>query len=555
MADTLKTVSDAEGSFETLCERMDADASLAYLDKYTLQTTNKKDIPNVVSVTMNDPAIFLNAIVSLIMAAVWQTEVEGDLPSRQKKQIEDFVNACWAQANEEYRKKTNRAGLLAFFANHICARGWIGAKWLFEGPERIPLCQPVDMRFCPYGMGINGLEWIAPTTWRSKAAIKAEYGKDVSKDDTPVIDFWDGKVNEVWIEKEMVDSQSNPFGIPPFVMQAAPAGFMLLDKGYMVHEGEGIFFLDRDLYPEYNRIISIDQTLAMKAIMPPYQKPTDLIGGEKPSYPDGVATVTEVLKGEEYQLIQRPDVNMASRSAHANVSGAVQRGGVNNIDLGNVGFETSAVWITEQSEIRGKLVKPRLEPIASFYALMARMMINQAIALGISGKIGSLGRKKVYSSAGLGDTEEYTITYKLMSKDKKQEIANLAMAGAAKGTLSRDTIIRDILVSDDPEGEIAKIEAEEAEELDPAIKYFRRALSAIDVADSLDGVDADAKRMESMMLTEAGVALLAQRGQGEEMQKQEAQKPKVQGLLPLLGGGGRSGGGRLPKEMVEEGAR
>ncbi len=548
MADTLKKVDDAEKNFKDLWERNDSDAKLAYLDTYTLQTTGKKDIPNVVSVTMNDPAIFLNAIVSLIMAAVWQTEVEGDLPGKQKMLIENFLNDCWAQADERYKRRA-RAGLLAFFANHICVRGWIGAKWLFEGEERIPLCQPVDMRYCPYEMGPNGPEWIAPKTWRSKAAIRVEYDKDVPRDDTLVIDFWDGKINEVWIEKEKVLEQENPFGRPPFEIQAAPAGFMLLDKGYMVHEGESIFFLDRDLYPEYNRIISIDQTLAMKAIMPPYQKPADSFQGDKPSYPDGVGTVTEVLKGEEYQLIQRPDVNMASRSAHANISGAVQRGGVNNIDLGNVGFETSAVWITEQSEIRGKLVKPRLEPIASFCELLARMIITQAITLGVSGKLGRLGRKNQYSSAGLGDTEEYTITYKLMSKDKKQEIANLAMAGAAKGTLSRDTIIRDILVADDPEGEIAKIEAEEAEELDPAIKYFRRALSAVDVADSLHGVEADAKRMESMMLTEAGVALLAQRGQGEEAPKTEDGKPDLQALVPLLGKRG-AGGGRPPKEVI-----
>src|SRR3972149_12323165 len=125
------------------------------------------------------------------------------------------------------------------------------------------------MRYCVYEIGANGYNWVAPKFTRSKGAIEKEYGIVIRDNEAEVTDFWDDDVNEIWIDKKLVRSQKNPLGKPPFVIQAAATGFMLQDKGYLEHEGESIFMLDRDLYPELNRIASIEQTLNMKVLLPP----------------------------------------------------------------------------------------------------------------------------------------------------------------------------------------------------------------------------------------------------------------------------------------------
>jgi hypothetical protein len=337
-------------------------------------------------------------------------------------------------------------------------------------------------------------------------------------------------------------TQPNTFGKPPFVIQPAPAGFMLLDKGYMVHEGEDIFFLDRGLYPELNRLMSIDQTLAMKAIMPPYQKQVADMAGEPAPYPGGIGEVNEVLPNEKFELIPQPDINTASRVAHQNIAGAVQRGGVNNIDLGNVTQTVSAVWITEQTEIRNKLISPRLGALAKLREQRERLKIEQFVKLGLTDTaIGKRGRKRSYSVAGLGNADNYDISFRLMSKSKKQEIANLAMAAAARDVLSEETTIRDILMSDDPEGEFARLKAERAERADPVIALFRMACALADEAEELEDAEAEQKKIESMMMTERVVALIRQRNTPQVPEKApqpQERKPNAQPLIPLLGQGG-----------------
>jgi len=84
---SLDLVKDKEKDLQTLHSRMDADAKLSYLDPYTLKYKDDKGneypIPGAVSVTMPDPAVFANAIISWLLASRWQTLVEGYISGRQ----------------------------------------------------------------------------------------------------------------------------------------------------------------------------------------------------------------------------------------------------------------------------------------------------------------------------------------------------------------------------------------------------------------------------------------------------------------------------------------
>jgi hypothetical protein len=528
---------------------MDEDAKLAYLDPYKLVDSKGRPINDTISITMNDPAVFANAIASILISGKWQTVVEGNITATQTHKIENFVDSIDDAAEDKY-PKPGISGIHTFHCNHVCVRGWIGERvlWLTDRQGfTYPDVLPMDMRYFVYEQGKDGLNWGCYMTYRSAELVKSEYPKANVRDSDQVLvyDYWDDKVNEVWIGDYKVLEQKNSLSYPPFVLQPVSAGFMLLDKGYMNREGESLFFLDRDLYPELNRLMSIDQTLAMKSIMPPYQKQEAELTGKNPGYPGGIGAVKTVLPDEKYELIPQPDTNQATIVAHQNIQNGVTRGGVTDIDVGNVKQPTSAVSITEQSELRNKILQPRVQALTNLKASRARMLLDQ-YAEGELGtiEIGSRGLRKSFDTTVIGDPNDYRVSYRLMTQDKKQKIANIALADAAQGKLSKDTILRDILKSDDPEGEMSKLKAEEAEAFDPVIKFIRLTFSLIDEADKLHEIEKDQKLIEAKRLAQKCVQLIQQektmgvtppQSQGLEQKGNQAQALLA---LPKMFGGG-----------------
>jgi hypothetical protein len=267
--------------------------------------------------------------------------------------------------------------------------------------------------------------------------------------------------------------------------------------------------------------------------------------------------VTEVDEGEGYRLLEQKDVNTAGRMALANLSGAQQRGGLSNIDFGNLTFQLSAVAIADLTEIRNKVLTPRLKAIARFYQQLARANIGQYVAGGYSSSVGKTGSRQAISAAQLADPTTYTIEYKFMSKSKRQEIANLSMAIAARGTISRETIMRDLLESQNPDEEIARLDAEEAEALDPAIKLYRKASSLLLKADkTADKAEESRLRVEAQLMGTRAADIIKQRkappagSQGQTGALPEAPRGNANALMPLLSGG--NSGGRAPAQGGED---
>lgn len=545
MKSSLERFKDTELKFDPLYKRFDKDAGFAYLNKYNLKTWDGQDLYGAVSVTLNDPAVFLNAIISWIMASKWQIKIWGDIPPTTERKIEKFNEDTMFDVDERLVKK-RMPKLFHFLATHICARGWIGSRniWRLDKDDKPYLdVLPMDMRYFSYEMGTDMINHGGYRTRRSPEAILKEYGpieglNTKGKENLEVIDTWDDKWNDVWIEEKLALHVKNKDGYPPITMGAAPQGFMLLDKGYLVHEGESIFFLNRDLYPVYNQLVSIDQTIALKQVDPTYQfhrAPGSEQGAKKVPVPDATGAVYDLKPGDPgYELIQQPDLKTANLNAHSNIKAAVESGGISEVELGSRDpMPPSALLVTEQAEIRNKIQKPRLEALESYYVQLYRMSIDQYTRGNFSGEIGRRGRKTLYTASGFGDPETYDIELKLMTKTRRQEIANLAIARTAKGVLPRKTIIEEIMMADDPEGMIAMLDAEDAERFEPALKYFRMALGAAREAKTLKGTEKKAKQLESMMLSRAMVRQLNQ----VQQQPQEEQAGKSQIPLGLKEGG------------------
>ncbi len=565
---TLEIVNNKVTELEPLYNRMDKTRDYAYLIPYKLKDFNEVELENVISVTTNWPAVYANAIINDLMGSIWQTVIEsnGKMSDKQKHDVENFIDDNLAQADEQLIRR-GFVELFAWLCNHVCIRSYIGVRWIsqFDKGEYKIDCLPVDMRWCPFEYDIEGLKWVANRTFRSAAQIKAKYPKvDVGTDETEVIDHWDRDKNEIWIADELVSTQKNPFGFVPFVIAKPPSGFMLRDKGYIAHEAEDIFALNRGIYDELSRLLSLEQTLAQDVLFPPMEQESKDVAKKADKRPKSGQT-TKVKEGELHKLLPRGDLTKAFMSGRVDMQKMAQMGGVNDIDLGNVSQEVSAVWITEQSEIRNKLIKPRLKALVALRQGLGRMQIDQYKIISEKAKkgksaifLGVTGRKREYTPQQLGDPGTYTITNELRSQNKKMEIVNLAMFEASRGDLPLEMRLKDILKVDDPDGIMRQLGIEEARQADPAIGLFDMAMRYAEEAEEHEGDDAEALKVKSQMLTERCVAIIRLRVQQPQELPEEATVPEVKKegaskpIISLLGGGTSGARGPAPAPAEEE---
>ncbi len=572
--DTLTMIQNEIDKRDKRYKVMDRTRDRVYNTPYVMtKLDGKTPLDDVINVTMPYAPIIANTVINDIMESFLQVVIEGDISATQNNYIEGFLRDN-REETDEILRKLGFPPLFEWWSNHVCIRSYIGVRWVSQivDGQYVIDCLPVDMRYTPYEYGNDGKNWVANITYRSESEIRAEYSKELEKKghatlqttklDIKVTDFWSTEKNEVYIDGVLIRTQKNPFGEPPFVISAPATGFMLRDKGYIEHESEDILFLIRDVLDEINRSVSIEQTIGFELIRPPYVEPVEKKDGKPARQPPVTGQTKNAKQGEEWKLLEKPDVNNAFLTGREDIMKIVQMGGVNDIDLGNVSQTVSAVWITAQAGIRKKFSNPRLKAIAQADQMLARMMIDQAkkaveVETGSPELlIGRRGRKVPYSAEKLGDPDKYDILYEYRTQSNTEEIANLTQFEAAPD-LPYEWKLEHILKADDPQAIIRMKDFEEAKVADPAIGLSEMGVSlAREAAEVEDEQEADLMKLQSMMLIERAVALLKQRLQPapetpETTPPTEKPRGNSQALmaLPKLLQGQRTGGApRQPRE-------
>ena len=116
------------------------------------------------------------------------------------------------------------------------------------------------------------------------------------------------------------------------------------------------------------------------------------------------------------------------------------------------------------------LLRIRRLLLAMFKKQLSTMAIEfyqQLLSSNAGIKSGIKGKRKAYK---LSDFDgDYSVQYRFMTKDKQQEIANIAIYQATKGELPLEVRVRDILKASNPGKVIAELNSEKAEAAEPAI--------------------------------------------------------------------------------------
>lgn len=548
-ADYVKLVKDKMDENKDLYSRMDTDRDLVNLSAYTLKDTDGKSIPHAVSITLNDPAYFAANVETSLNNATEQVTVETDNKSLDATYIEDFIKAAFASANSRLIRQ-GRFALNPVFDQQMCRRGRGAARCLFrisEG-ELITDITPWDTRYVLHAMSYKGLAWAAYNTWQSKSQVEAqdwaiEKSYTTTAKGVQVIDVWDTEHNEILIDNKIVYTQTHPYKVTPVCLQTVPMGSMLADKESLQYEGESIFFLIRDLIPELNRLVSIIQSLNMKALDAAmlWHGPAGE-GGTPPDHDKltapGSITAADIGGGAEPVLYG--ELKRSAYLLHSMIESRIQRGSLSSTDLGTLNFPLSAVALIELGEGRDQVFLPRLGSRGLLKQQLAEMVIAQTILVGKSVEIGVTGHKRVFD---IGKLEgDYEVNYKYFPKSPKIEAARYSMAAAAGNSIPEYAKRREILQREDPEEDERMLRWEQAELLSPAIKMNRTIKALLDMASR---GDEDAEFEAELMAAEMGATLEQIIAGNTDLTPKPEASQKPQQMMPLMGSqaGGRGGGG------------
>lgn len=537
-----------------LDKRMQADADLLYLTPYVLKDSKGASVPDIINITLNKPAIFAANVISSIGNTRQQVMVESENKQVDTAYIESFLNAAIASADRRLWKR-GLPTLNPFADVQFCIRGRHARRVLLrkESGQTVVDITPWDGRYIYYEQGESGLAWAAYETMRARDEVVAEYGERAAAKATnrecAVLDVWDDKINEIWIDGEKVSEQENPYGICPVVFQSVLLGYgpMLLDRNWRKNEGESIFFMIRDIVPELNRLASILQTLNMnqlKAAMQ-YQNPEGSPQDEPPDRPE-MGDVVSTGKGK-LELIDFGDARTAASMMYNMMEKAFQEGAYTDIDIGNVQQPFSAVALVTIGENKDMVYMPRLAAKELLNIGTAEMLLKEAEQLGGSIELGIPGHMKTFETSKLkGD---YTIGYKYFVKSPKTDVARMSLALQAVNFYPRRFIYEQVLQVEDPDQLMRDWYNEQAELLSPSIRQYRIIRSRLEDAEKNN--DPEAAREAAMMAMELGLTL-DQIRMGVMPNALPTGKPsKNDSVLPLLGAGDQVGGVK-PNKMADQ---
>jgi len=499
----LKDIEEKEQEFSELFTRMDADKALVFLEAFQMKSLKTGvALKRVDNVTLPDPAIFVGRVMGLLSSADPQTEVEGEeLSDKETTLVEDFL-AAMAYEIDSRLIKLGRTPLFRFCVGQACLRGYLITRNCLRalGDTLIPDVLPCDARFVIYEVGMDGYVWVANKTTRSKAMIQAEYKKEIQTATETVWDFWDAKVNRIWIGREEAKQQRNPYGYPPFTIVEAPTGLHLGDSDAKAHRGESLLSLSRTVYPYLNQIMTIYLTRGRQVLRPGMQYASDEgEASQRPKqleeHPADTDVITPVEKGGGYLPVNQVGVDASIQLAWNVLDSRKQEGSLSQTDYGNLQFPLSSLALGRLMEQHNQITLPVLQALAISAQQNMEMWISQYKMLKRAFKLGETGHKKSFQPGSLeGD---FTIKQRYFASSPEMDMANYSTAAAAGNMISDDRKRRDIIKLKDPDGEMTKIRSEQAEKLDPAIALYRQMHDLID-----EGKNAEAwLTLESLKMT------------------------------------------------------
>lgn len=475
--DNLKKVTDKETILNPRYTRFKGDWGIYLQDSFKLKNAKGQEIKEAHHININDPTTLVDRVVSVLSAAEPRPEVYID-GARIHDDYSSRIELLWKAVLYDNDVRLGRKLMLPLHrANSAYASifGWIVDRaTVYEKDGRVIFdILPCDPQYVSFEVGDEWFEWVAYRMVRSKALIEQQYGVVVSGKEGKVVDFWDGRVNEIYIDAKKVDERENKFGKPPFSIQSVG---LMPEIGRDAEEatknyGESLYSANRKMWDYKNEIASIAMSIAHLEYRPPTAIKSE--GGlkefEESPFEEAATSSLDVTEGFE-----KIPIGLADKAAlflWGIIDPASQRGGLAYTEWGTIPFELSNLAIESLREGRDQIFIPRIKALVAVYRDVAHMLFDQFIELNRPAKMGDRGNRVTFKPSEF--MRDFSIRFGITTVQPERDITSWSVAAGAERLFDDETILREIIKVDNPTEVMAKKREQELERAIPELAIFK----------------------------------------------------------------------------------
>lgn len=571
----IKEIEEKAAEFREVFQRNDDDMDKYFIKKYEMLGFDGRPIPKIVNLTLPDLALFAAQCIGILQGADPQIVAKSETMDEEKLRKIELIAADLLLSADEYLGFRDRHPLYLYEVEQSCIRGATASQVLCrkENGELIIDIRPLDRRYHVYDMGAHGMNWSAYAVRHSRTYLKEKYNKELDENVLSAVcwDVYDRTRHYVYLGEgtnaELIHDTAHPFrykgkGYVPVVAKKVPSGSMLSHPDALVKDGESIFALSRDLYPEMNRIATVLHNLTMASFFGARQYASEAgEAKETEAIPFGLGVVISIEKGGGYTLIPVNDIKNASRLEYSMLESRMQRATLPSIESGNLTFSLSALAIGRLKESKDLIFIPRLKNLSEQTKGEVKMAFRQLQAIGGEIELGEEGHRRKYNVSDLDG--EYAVQIEYFAESKEEKLAAVTEAQSQRGLIPDRAIRIETLHRPDPDGDEDALRDEAAEKAEPAIALYNRLHSLIDKSDAAAeaGNDKLAARfnMRAVMTLNGLKMVLKQRamqrgltfpegGQGNLLPQGEQQASP----LSLMGTGGGARATKTEEQKADE---
>ena len=455
------------------------------------------------SYTSNQPRVVADKIISWMNDSrmIVKAPLSGKLAERlDGDSKEKYIVGAMNMADDRLIAR----GMLSVkgqLAAHIALRGWYAGRAVLNKRKDKTYVDitPFDPLRVVFEQDEDGIVWLAYRTLRSSATIKQLYKVDIEEptnsqyDDefgVPVWDYYDREQHAIvidgqaprWGKKPLPHGVENTDGEGVAPVFIGPVGIVPWMQG--VHGdvnqtsdyGESIYSANRNIYEEFNFVMSSTKTLVRRGVRQPYiiESPDGTQTLDTDPWRDG----TEVPLPVGTKILPMPEMRMPADTGDYNslVSGELQRGGLSNVHMGELPFAISGYAANVVREGSAHQLEPRLKSLGSAFTQIGELLTLQYISnkfgkLTLTGRLNELSDQfdEEIKPEAVEEGGRVVVTFKPNSGlEDSQKIATAQMLREGENPLAPDDWIwENILDVSDTEQFRSAITAQKGRNGDP----------------------------------------------------------------------------------------
>jgi len=475
---TLEQIKDAEKNTAAaeLKNRMLADRDLYRMTPYALKNYKGTKVEASYPITSNKPMVFGNRVISALTGANIKCDIEV---AGEANTLSGKIEEGWTQAREAIDAYVSAMGdqdTLSFMSSQAALTGFISCLvWPYQDDDGtlVPYIGEWDSPYVIVERGRKGLTFAANHMTKSKSDVLHEYNTVVEGDDNDTYDTWQPRLNEVYIGDKVVNKDTDTgVDFTPVIHQQVGASAFARDVAYGKYRGESIYAGVRDWYGEYNRQLSVRNTLTMWSFSRSMQyrsaegESKDL-GGK--NYWQDISVFSVPLEGG-FEPMPVADINEAAKELILLADHEIVQQGLSTIEYGEIPDDATVAQLNTMLSKTMSFLNPRMRAIEAGYNEMAYMFMRLMKDRGLPNECVIKGRTYNIPTFDIGP--EITIRHKLVVKLPLQEIANFVLAKSAQGWIDLERILKDIIGVDDVADVMEKLKVQKIYAFDPRIEMW-----------------------------------------------------------------------------------